>query len=218
MQLHNYKAQNKPFIIFEPGNEMHYLKDMKIGSQGMNVPGSCNHWPVGQQNCDGRTVQAADRPTSFLGFPISDPPIHEKDGRCWWNGLYGMTKKSMTDLVLTGRSWSFAPNFTLSEGNYTVNGYDQSQRAYLIACNIPNRPQNLVGEFKCSQNSPLANACIYISEWGETEYQLKINGKIAIRDKDYKAGFIHKLEHTDLVLWIPGESMDPTKIALIPKK
>ena len=26
-----------------------------------------------------------------MSFPISNPPIHEADGRSWWNGLYGLT-------------------------------------------------------------------------------------------------------------------------------
>jgi len=217
MQLHNFKAQNKPFIIFEPGNEMHYLKDMKIGSKGMNVPGSCNHWPVGQQNCDGRSVQATDRPTSFLGFPISDPPIHEKDGRCWWNGLYGMTKKSMRDLTTTGRSWAYAPEFLISSGNYTVDGYDMSQRAYLITCMSKDNPQILKGEIKSSQDSPLAQACLYISKWGDRNCTIRINEKGAVRNKDYITDLIHKLEYTDLIIWIADESFDPLTIEIIPE-
>jgi len=48
---------------------MHYVDDPDI--RGCERPGPCNDWPVGQAPCDGRTVQAADRPTHFLGFPIS---------------------------------------------------------------------------------------------------------------------------------------------------
>ena len=40
---------------------MHYVNDRDI--RGYERPGACNHWPVGQARCDGRTVQADDRPT-----------------------------------------------------------------------------------------------------------------------------------------------------------
>ena len=40
-----------------------------------NRPAGCNHWPVGQAACDGRAVQAADRPSHAMGFPISDPVL-----------------------------------------------------------------------------------------------------------------------------------------------
>ncbi len=99
IQMYNFTSDFKPFIIFEPGNEMAYVADRRIGPQGLAIPGACNHWPVGQALCDGRTAQAADRPTHFLGFPISTPPVHEKDGRSWWNGLYGMTDKPLDELV-----------------------------------------------------------------------------------------------------------------------
>ena len=60
-QMYNFKAENKPFIVFEPGNRMNYVRDFSIRSY--DRAGSCNHWTVGQALCDGRTVQAADRPT-----------------------------------------------------------------------------------------------------------------------------------------------------------
>ena len=61
IQQFDFRSKNKPSIIFEPGNRMKYLKDRDI--RGLQGPGSCNHWPVGQAVCDGRTSQAADRPT-----------------------------------------------------------------------------------------------------------------------------------------------------------
>jgi len=50
IQMHSLKARNKPFIIFEPGGRMHYLRDMDIAA--LSRPGACNHWPEGQIPCD----------------------------------------------------------------------------------------------------------------------------------------------------------------------
>jgi hypothetical protein len=104
LQIYHFKAQNSPFIIYEPGNQMEHVTDRN--EKELARPGACNHWPVGQLPCDGRTSQAPDQPTHFLGFPISYPPIHTNDTREWWNGLYGMTTKPIGDLVELARSWS----------------------------------------------------------------------------------------------------------------
>jgi hypothetical protein len=70
IQVYNFKAVNKPFIVFEPGNEMQYLWDRDI--RALARPGACDHWPVGQNPCDGRTAQTSDHPTHF---PASRSPI-----------------------------------------------------------------------------------------------------------------------------------------------
>jgi len=55
----------------------------------------------------------------FLGFPISYPPVHEAGDRCWWNGLYGMTDKSIQELVTVARSWAEAPELSIQGRGYT---------------------------------------------------------------------------------------------------
>ncbi len=88
IQKHNFKSKAKPFIIFEKGSRMNYLKDMNIAS--LSRPGSCSHWPVGQVPSDGRTTQAVDRASSFLGFPITNPFVHVgPESRNWVNLFTG---------------------------------------------------------------------------------------------------------------------------------
>ncbi len=41
----------------------------------------CNHFPVGQARCDGRTTLTSDRLSHCSSIPISDPVIHERDDR-----------------------------------------------------------------------------------------------------------------------------------------
>ena len=108
IQMRNPKARNKPFIIFEPGSKMNYLRDMNI--ENLSRPGSCVHWPEGLIPCDGRTSLATDRAAGFLGFPITDPVVHEgEESRGWINSLYGMTDEPFDSLLPLARSWSRAP-------------------------------------------------------------------------------------------------------------
>jgi len=214
VQRHNFKSVNKPSIIFETGNRMRYVFDRRIGERGLDVPGSCNHWPVGQAACDGRTVQAADRPTSFLGFPISGPPLHEKDGRSWWNGLYGMTDLSMQDLVVVARSWNHAPELEVTSEGFESGGYDLGRRCYVV-----NRKDNADGDLlavriMASEDSPVVNPCLVVKGWDRESLILKLNGKAIPRGKDFRTGVHHTLEGSKVIIWLKTRSTEPVSVTL----
>jgi hypothetical protein len=115
LQRYNFKSEHKPFIIFEQGNRMHCRRE---GSYVPNRPAGCNHWPVGLAACDGRSVQAADRPSHAMGFPISDPVVHDTDGRSWWAGLYGMGTQSVEELVGIAKAFNHPPELIVEGGGY----------------------------------------------------------------------------------------------------
>ena len=41
IQMYNFKSQNKPFIVFEPGNSMSYVKDRRVQPKRKSLP-ACN--------------------------------------------------------------------------------------------------------------------------------------------------------------------------------
>jgi len=214
IQMHNLKSKAKPFIIFEKGNRMHYLKDMNIAS--LSRPGSCSHWPVGQVPSDGRTTQAPDRASSFLGFPISDPPIHEgTDLTNWVNSLYGMTEKPIEELVLLARSWAQAPELKVMSGNIESDGYDLSQRAYILEYRQADSPSLLECKLMASPESPVVNVCLYIKGWGDSGASVVLDGEALAHGKDYRLGYVHTLEGSDLVVWINRKYMQPVEISLV---
>jgi len=216
LQRYNFKAENKPFILFEPGNRMHYVSDRRLGPRGLDVPGACNHWPVGQARCDGRSVYSADRPTHFLGFPISDPVIHEKEGRCWWNGLYGMTQRPMKDLVMTARSWIYAPKLEINSPSFESQGYDLSQRAYVVRRTSDSKQSSLRGEFRADEDSPIRNVCLVVHAWGDSGCRLIMDGREVERSSRFRWGHVYRLERTDLVVWIENESIETVSFELLP--
>ena len=216
IQMYNFTSDFKPFIIFEPGNRMGYVADRRLGSRGLAVPGACNHWPVGQALCDGRTVQAADRPTHFLGFPISSPPVHEKDGRSWWNGLYGMTDRSIKELITIARSWSQAPEIAVQNRGFTSGGYDRSERVYRIVCVEPDTKAVLRCRLAARSKSPICNVPMVVANWGDAGAALKIDGRKVAQGKDFRVGHCYRLEGTDLVVWIRLESSEAVSLELTP--
>lgn len=213
IQLYNFVASNRPFIVFEPGNRMHYVKDRRLPSRGLHVPGACNHWPVGQAACDGRTVRVADRPTHFLGFPISSPPVHEHEGRSWWNGLYGMTTGSIETLVPVARSWCRPPGLTTSTQAYVSVGYDRSERAYRVRARRPG-VEPLVARLAASDASPAHHPVLVVEGWGDGPARLEIDGTAARPVTDYRIGHRRRLETTDLIVWTSIESTGPVELRL----
>jgi hypothetical protein len=209
IQQYNFKSENKPFICFEPGNEMSIRYNL-LSDYNKHV--GCNHFPVGQARCDGRTSKMSDRPSHTDSYPISDPVIHESGDRKFWNGLYGMTAMSMPELVSFGRSWAYAPGVTLTGTGFTSKGYDKSQRCYQLE-NLGEKAGTVELTIQGSKTSPIINPAIFIKNWNGGKARIMINGK---EMKDSRQGINHELEGDNLVLYIPLKEVKPVKISILP--
>jgi len=206
IQQHNFKSPYDPFIIFEPGNTMHYIGDRNI--KAFESPGSCNHWPVGQAYCDGRITQAADRPAHFLGFPISNPVIHQEEGRNYLHSIYGMKNCSISDLVEIAKSWAHAPELEIiSKEDYKGGDYDLGEKAYLITKSSGKNNPALKISLKASEQAPLNNPAFVIHNWGEKDILIKLNGKKLTEGKDYFTAKVDRIEGTKQVIWLELKSV-----------
>lgn len=215
IQMHNLRAKNKSFIIFEPGGKMHYLKDMNFAS--LSRPGSCSHWPVGQMNCDGRTQWSTDRAASFLGFPITDPVIHEEGERFWISSMYGMSDHPIDELIPLAKSWIQAPDLDRIGGNIVRDGYDFSQRAYRLIHEGSAAPSAKF-VLNASPESPMENACFLIKNWGDEEPIVWTDGKVLKNGSGYRIGKVLEMDGINLVLWIEKKSTVPVEIQISSQK
>ena len=202
VQHYNFKSENKPFICFEPGNDMWVRW----------IAGGYNHFPVNQARSDGRWAKTTDRPTHFMSSPCSDPVIHENGNRMYWIGLYGMNNMTIQDLILFGRAWAYAPELTLEGSGFISDGYDKSQRCYLLE-NLKPGAGTIEFTLKGSMDSPVINPAIVVKNWKSSTAKVMLNGKSI---HEAKAGINHKLEGDELVLFIPVKVMAPVKIAIKP--
>jgi hypothetical protein len=215
VQKHNFKSPYDPFIIFEPGNNMHYISDRDIES--FQSPGTCNHWPVGQAYCDGRRTQAIDRPSHFLGFPISNPVIHQKNGRSYLNSIYGMKNITIEQLVEIGKSWTNSADLQIvSKDGFKGGEYKTCEKAYKLKKSNSVINNKLEFVLNASADSPVINPAFVIDKWGENDVKIELNGKALVKGKDYYTGYSSRMEGTGLNLWINIESRVPVSISVIP--
>jgi hypothetical protein len=215
IQRHHLKSRNKPFIVFEPGGRMQYLRDLNIAA--LARPGSCSHWPVGQMRCDGRTQRTLDRATSFLGFPITDPAVHADETREWANSLYGMNDRPFSSLMPLARSWARAPKLRIARGTgggLVSRGYDMRQRAYVLerAGGVTANGTPAILILDASADSPIVNACLVVKNGGDVPPALILDGVPAVEGRDVRFGQVPTLDGTDLVVWIAKESTAPVRI------
>ena len=209
IQQHNFKTNYDPFIIFEPGNNMHYIMDRAIGN--LDYPGSCNHWPVGQAYCDGRVTQAADRPAHFLGFPISDPLIHdEANGRSYWAGLYGMKDSNIEDLVQLSRSWNNAPELVVKSNGVSGGKYHRDEKCYILESDN----QDVSISIKASKDRPLINPAIKIKGPNSKNFDITLNGKKLQSGEDYLFGIISRLEGSEVMIYLPKTFEKPIDLKI----
>ena len=180
----------------------------------LETPVTCNHWPVGQAYCDGRVTQAADRPASFLGFPISNPVVHDvENGRSYVASLYGMRSSDMNELVEMARAWISAPKLTIdSESDYSGGEYAMDERSYKIK--RTGKSSKLEFTLAGSEKSPIINPAIVVENWGAEKISIELNGKTLQANKDYSVGYDTRLEGTDLILWLKIQSHKKSNLSI----
>ncbi len=204
IQMINYKSQFKPFIIFEPGNDM-LVYVGRVRGDVSRFP-AYNHWPVCQVNSDGRFAQAPDRATSF-SIAYSSPVIHTaEDGKKWANSIYGMINQAPETLLDLAKSWSRPPELNVKGEDVEYLGYDSGQRAYILERTDSGAASPLNMTLQAGQENPLVNLCFVIKNWGSSGADIELDGNALTEDKKIRVGRIRKLDSEDLVVWIPVET------------
>jgi hypothetical protein len=215
----NLKAKNRPFLIFQP-NSRPKLMRCCVEEQWTRFPW-WNHWPVGQLPNDGRRTGVPDRPAhSSLAQSIEDSPVivHDQENKTFTAvHLCGMSEKAVPGLVPLARSWNYPARLDLGGSGFRSEGYDRSQRAYVLTCENKDNPSTLKFEFAADENSPVVNPAFVIKGWGDAGAELKINGKKVKRGENYRFGHNHSLEGSDLIVWIKKEATEPVAISLSPR-
>jgi len=200
VQQFNFKSQNKPYICFEPGNDM-WVRWIDVGY---------NHYPVNQARSDGRWAKTLDRPAHISSSPCSDPVIHENGNRLYWIGLYGMNDLNLHDLISFGRSWAYSPKLSVTGNGYVSKGYDKSERCYVLEnANLKAGKVELI--LNGSKDSRIINPAILVKNWNSNMAKILVNGK---ETNNTKTGINHKLDGDDLVVYISLNADVPVTITI----
>jgi len=209
VQQYQFKSLNKPFICFEPGNKM-FLRFENLAAYGR--ASGCNHFPVGQARCDGRTTLTSDRPSHCSSFPISDPVIHSQGDREYWTGLYGMTDWTVPQVVAFGRSWARAPELVASGPGVRSEGYDRSERCYQLV-NAAGKPEGIEVRLMADAGSPAIHPVLRVQAWNGEKPRVLVNGK---EYPQARVGLDRRLEGDTLIVYLPVESKSPLTVRIVP--
>ena len=209
VQQYQFKSRNKPFICFEPGNRM-YLRFERLSAYGR--ASGCNHFPVGQARCDGRTTLTSDRPSHGSSFPISDPVLHEKDGREYWAGLYGMTDWTVPQVVAFGRAWAYPAELVVKGRGLRSEGYDRSERCYQLV-DTDGKPQAFEVRIDAGVASPAIHPALRVRGWNGGTPRVLLNGA---GYPEARVGLDRRLEGDTLIVFLPVEARSPFTVRIVP--
>jgi Concanavalin A-like lectin/glucanases superfamily len=209
IQVVNMKSNWKPFQIVSPVNS-----SMKAytGEPTYSMFEWWNHWPVAQVRSSGISAVAPDRASSSSLSHIYWDPYAQTDHSMTKILLHGMTTQSVAQLVPLAKSWLSPPAIELSGSGFASDGYDPTQRAFVIDRQSGSPASKLQFALKASSDSPLMNPAFVIKNWGDAEPKLTIDGKPVLRGAKFRYGFVPHLEGNDLIVWLAMESTQPTKV------
>ena len=213
IQMVNLKSQWKPFQIVAPSGAR---ADIYNGENTYFNFECWNHWPVAQIASSGRPCVAADRASHTSLSHLHWKAYSKGENTETKILMSGLTTKSPADLLTLAKSWLSPPNMQVKGADYHDDGFDPTQRAYVLTRTKSESPATLQLALDGSDASPVLDPAIVIKDWGEGGVQLKIDGKSVAWGKAFRLGYIRRLESTDLVIWIQRQSTTLFNIELTP--
>ena len=209
IQVVNLKSQQKPFEIVPPHNV--YFRSYS-SERSYSMFEWWNHWPVAQIASSGRPAVAADR-TSHSSLSDISWDDYEKTSHSETKLLMtGLTSVQPPQLLPLAKSWLSPPAIEATGNGVLKADYDPAQRAFVIHRPAGVKPSSLVITIEASKDRPLVNPAFVIENWtGNAD--VRLDGRPA---KSVRMGASHSIEQDNLVLWMPMNATDRTRIRLEP--
>jgi hypothetical protein len=217
IQVINFKNTYKPFTVVNPDE----VRIKVYGGHGRNSHFNWwNHWPVAQEKSDTTEATSAVRP-SHSSLTHIEWKQYSQDGISrTWIMMHGMTDKPAEELVTLAKSWLYAPELRLQGGlfgsEFTGEGYDPTQRAYVLKCGKMDKPSKLELTLAAGAESPVVNPAFVVKDWGASGASLRVNGKRVAAGEDFRFGHRRTAASSDLLVWFRAESRRPLRISLAP--
>ena len=210
----NFKSKSKPYYIYEPGTRVIPYGGGLIELRDYSKFPTWNHWPVSQAPSDGRYAWNTDR-VSSSAVTSPEPSVEvDEDGTSHGRFIMGLTDQPIEKLAPIARAWLQPPTLTVTGGPFKSEGYSRDQRAFIVSGG--GETEALEFEIDASEESPAVNPAFVIENWGDSDARLEIDGTEIERGKVFRFGKNHRLEGTDLVVWVKTEIMKPVSISVSP--
>ncbi len=114
------------------------------------------------------------------------------------------------ELVELARSWVEPPELIAAE-NTVSEGYDRTQRAWNVTVRDLAKSARL--KLTGSEATPIVHATFIIKNWGRNSARIRLNGK-RLKQSEYRIGHRHRLDGSDLVVWIAKNSKKTVEIQI----
>ena len=128
----------------------------------------------------------------------------------------GLTQLTPAQLLPLAKSWLTPPTIQMDAAGYRSDGYDPTQRAFVVTKTESSATRPLHLTLAASAAAPLFNPAIVIRGWGDRAARLSINGKPVVWGRTARMGHEERLDGTDLVIWIERQSTDKLVLGLTP--
>ena len=164
IQVVNIKSQWKPFqVVSADGASADIYNNEKSYFNFL----CWNHWPVAQ-------IASSDRPCV-----TDDRASHSSLSHLYWKFyskgentatkilMDGLTTKSPAELLPLAKSWLNPPKIQVEGSAYRNDGYDPTQRAYVLTRTTTKAKEKVALTIEASDASLIVDPAIVIQNWGE---------------------------------------------------
>ena len=127
----------------------------------------------------------------------------------------GLTNEPIENLAPIARAWLQPPELKITSGSFISEGYSRDERAFIISKDSCGKTESLEFKIAASKENPIVNPAFVIKNWGEEDAELEINGEKIDQGNSFRLGHQHKLEGSDLIVWIKKESVKPTEFTVL---
>jgi hypothetical protein len=203
--LMNLKSKFKPFVVSPQPCEMYAYE----GSQGGSRFRWRDHWPTTLEPTPGRNASGKQAAHGSY-YHITKIPIYERSGDAITKILlHGMTESNITDLIPLSRSWLNPPPIITKYGS-TRSFHNPAERAYELVSSGGEMSFILKG----SSQSPIVNPIFIIHDWKRDGISISIDGKKLVANENYCWDLVHKIDRTELIIWIDLKSDKEVNVLL----
>jgi hypothetical protein len=125
----------------------------------------------------------------------------------------GLTDQPIAKALPIAKAWLRPPEVIISGTNFTSDGYNRDDKAYHIRRSSQGKTK-LDFTIQASDTSPAVNPAFVIEGWGNDAASLMLNGKTVVQGKDFRIGYLDRLDGTNMVVWIRAELTKPATFSL----
>jgi len=134
----------------------------------------------------------------------------------WTNGAPQVRSLLLSDegVEPLAATWLNPADLSITSGDYSDAGFDETRRCYTLQCNVKCAPTPLNLTLSASGVKSSHDPVIVLKNWGDADAVVTVNGS---KPKIYYVGHAGDMYGADLVVWLGVESAGSLNISITPR-